>query len=142
MGFVVEYVDKERFAEFASPANRQAVDKAGLHVNWELCARGDDRWAIDRERNAYFFAMSVMDHNGPFARFYLLNFEGSPIVIRIHSGKKVAPLDIPAGLEGRLDDIHKAIRDALAVIGYGGIGRLNKYDAIPPNFEPSMGGRP
>lgn len=135
MGFVVEYDDKERFAEFSSPANREAVDKAGLHVNWELCARGDDRWAIDRERNAYFFVMSVMDYCGPSARFYLLNFEGYPIVIRIHPGMKVAPLDVPAGFEGRLEAIHKAIRDALAVIGYGGIGRLNKYDAISPKFD-------
>ncbi len=135
MGFVVEYVDKERFAEFASSANREAVDKAGLHVNWEFCARGDELWVIDRERNAYFFAMSVIDYNGPSADFYLLNFEGCPIVIRIHPGKKVAPLDIPAGLDVRLPEIHSAIRDALAVIGYGGIGRLNKYDSIPPKFE-------
>ncbi len=135
MGFVVEYVDKERFAEFSSPANREAVDKAGLHFSWENCADGDKRWAIDREKNAYFFVMSVMDYDGPIADFYLLNFEGAPIVIRIHSGTKVAPLDIPSGLEGRLEAIHKAIRDALAVIGYGGIGRLNKYDAISPKFD-------
>ncbi len=135
MGFVVEYVDKERFAEFSSSANREAVDRAGLHFSWENCASGDKRWAIDRERNAHFFIMSVMDYNGPFAQFYLLNFEGHPIVMRIHSGKKVAPLNVPAGLDGRLEDIHRAIRDALSVIGYDGIGRLNEYDAIPPQFR-------
>ncbi len=134
MGFVVEYVDHERFPEFSSPANRDAVYKVG-HVNWEFCARGDKHWAIDRERNAYFFAMSVIDYNGPFTQFYLLNFEGHPIVVRILSPVNVAPLEVPVELDGRLEDIQSAIRDALAVIGYGGIGRLDKYDAIPPRFE-------
>ena len=135
MGFVVEYVDKERFAEFSSPANREAVDKAGLHFSWENCADGDKRWAIDREKNGYFFVMSVMDYDGPIADFYLLNFEGTPIVVRIDPRLNVAPLEVPAGLEGQLEEIQCAIRGALTVIGYGGIGRLNKYDAIPPKFD-------
>jgi hypothetical protein len=92
MGFVVEYVDKDRFAEFSSPANREAVDRAGLHVNWELCASGNRRWAIDRERGAYFFILSVIDYNGPSADFYLLSFERHPIVLGIHPWKRVAPI--------------------------------------------------
>lgn len=135
MGFVVEYVDKERFAEFASSANREAVDKAGLHVNWELCASGNRRWAIDRQRKAYFFVMSVIDYSGPSTSFYLLNFEGHPIVIGIHPGKRVAPLEVPAGLEDRLEEIRNAIRDALKVIGYGGVGLFDESDAMPPKFE-------
>ncbi len=134
MGFVLERLTEEQFAVCSSAANRNAAYKAGIHANWENLLGSRKYWAIDRERNVYFFVLSAMDSDDPGADFYLLNFDEHPIVVRIKPGKKVAPLEVPTGLKGRLEDIRSAIRESLSVIGYGGIGVFLKGDAILPEF--------
>jgi len=136
MGFVLEKLTEEQFAEYNSKANNEAIRQAKVYGgNEEYYPTSPPCWVIDRKRNAYFYKVSVIDHSGPSARFYLLNFEGCSIIVRIGRFQKVSPLVLPATLEPRLGEIRQAILDALAVLGYGGLGRLNEFDTLLPKFE-------
>ena len=134
MAFLMEKMVESDHAKIFSPANIQLMEEyCAVNEEWEPI--GENRWAIDRQRDAIFMYIPTTS-SSDVCLYYALVLKSSLIVIQKDSRNHIKPLDIPAHVQVQKDEIEQMIREAFMVHGYYGIGSPKDAVDIPdPIFE-------
>ena len=133
MAFVLEAMTQADHALIFSPDNATLMAKyCGVYNEWKSEAKS--AWAIDRATGTVFYRLPTWAPRDSVDRF-LLVFDMTSIVVQMTADETVLPLDLPARLVPRLEEVRQAIRDAFVVHGFFGVAPTGAVDIPTPTFQ-------